>query len=329
MKRARLQLYVLGAIASLGWGVVAHAQSSKSPVIGFLNIGSSGTFSDFLAAFHQGLNSTGYADGRNVAIEYRWAGGNFDLLRSHAKELASRQVTLIVATGGLVVARATKDATQTIPMLFIGGGYPVEEGLVASVNRPGGNTTGINLYASELVPKRLELLSEMIPRATKYAALLNPRTPAARYERPDLEKAGRSKGVPLTIMEASTETQLDEAFQAAAKDKVDALLVTNDGFFNSRRDQIVGLAARYRLPVGYGAREYVAAGGLMSYGPNIAHAYRQIGEYTGRVLKGANPAEMPVQYPTQFDLVLNLKTAKELGLEVPTPLLITATKTFE
>ncbi len=323
------RLFALLVIVIVGWATAAHTQPPKPPVIGFLNIGSSRAFSAFLAAFQQGLNAAGYADGRNVVIDYRWADGNFDLLREQATDLVRRQVTLIVATGGLVVARAAKDATKTIPLLFIGGGYPVEEGLVASVNRPGGNATGVSLYASELIPKRLELLHELVPQASRYAALLNPKTPAARYEAPDLKKAGQSKGVPLTILEASTEAQLDEAFEAASKGGVDALLVSNDGFFTSRRAQIIALAARHKLPVAYGTREYVAAGGLMSYGPNIRDAYRQIGEYTGRVLKGGNPAEMPVQYPTKFDLVLNLKTAKTLGLEVPTPLLITATETIE
>jgi putative tryptophan/tyrosine transport system substrate-binding protein len=209
-------LTLLGSVAG-AWPRAARAQQQAMPVIGFLNIGSSRAFSAFLAAFHQGLNSTGYIEGRNVAIEYRWADGDFVLLREQANDLVRRSVTLIVATGGLVVARAAKDATSTIPLIFIGGGYPVEEGLVTSFNRPGGNATGVNLLSSELISKRLELLHDLVPKAARYAAILNPKTPSAKYERPDLERMRQQVGLPLSILEASTESDLEKVFAVALR----------------------------------------------------------------------------------------------------------------
>ena len=326
--RRREFIFTLGGAAA-AWPFAARAQQSTMPVIGFLNIGSSRAFSAFLAAFHQGLNSAGYIEGRNVAIEYRWADGDFALLREQANDLVRRNVTLIVATGGLVVARVAKDATNTIPLIFIGGGYPVEEGLVTSVNRPGGNASGVNLLASELLPKRLELLVDLLPQASRYAAILNPKTPSAKYERPDLERARQQMGLPLLILEASTESDLKKVFEVAAKEGIEALVVSNDGFFTSRRTQIIQLAAQHKLPTIYGTREFVVAGGLMSYGPNIGDAYRQVGEYVGRVLMGAKPADMPVQQPTRFDLAINLKTARALGLTVPPTLLARADEVIE
>jgi putative ABC transport system substrate-binding protein len=315
MKRHQLLIVfaLLMAEASVG-PTVARAQSPGMPVIGFLNIGSPRAFSTFLSAFHAGLGSTGYVERKNVAIEYRWADGDFNLLREQADDLVRRNVTLIVASGGLVVARAAKNATQTIPILFIGGGYPVDEGLVTSLNRPGGNATGVNLYASELITKRLQLLHELVPATVKFGALLNPKTPSSHFERPDLERAKDETGLSLLILEASTEAELRKAFETAASEKVGALVVSNDGFFTSRRAQIIELANNHKLPVIYGTREYVVGGGLMSYGPSIPDAYRQIGEYTGRVLKGAKPDDLPVRLPTKFDLVINLNAAKALGL---------------
>jgi putative tryptophan/tyrosine transport system substrate-binding protein len=327
MKRREFIRLLGGAAAA--WPLTAWAQQPIMPVIGFLNIGSSRAFSAFLAAFHQGLNSTGYIEGRNVAIEYRWADGDFVLLREQANDLVRRSVTLIVATGGLVVARAAKDATNTIPLIFIGGGYPIEEGLVTSFNRPGGNATGVNLLASELISKRLELLHDLVPQAARYAAILNPKTPSAKYERPDLERVRQQVGLPLSILDASTESDLEKVFEVAAKEGVGALIVSTDGFFTSRRTKIIQLAAHHRLPAIYGTREFVVAGGLMSYGPDIGDAYRKVGEYVGRVLKGAKPADMPVQQPTRFDLAINLRAAKALGIEVPTMLLAQAAEVIE
>jgi putative ABC transport system substrate-binding protein len=306
--------------AAATWPLAARAQPAV-PEIGFLNIGSAPAFAGFLAAFHQGLNATGYVEGKNVAIEYRWANGDFNLLHAQSADLVRRRVALIVATGGLVVARAAKDMTTTIPVLFVGGGYPVEQGLVASLNQPGGNATGFSLYSAELISKRLELSRELVPEGPKFAALLNPQTPSAEFERRDLELAGRAKGLSLSILGAGTEVDLQKAFDFAAADGVRTIVVSNDGFFTSRRGQIVALAASHRLPAIYGTREFVVAGGLMSYGASITEAYRQIGDYTGRVLKGAKPGDLPVQLPTKYELVINLKTAKALGLDIP-PLLL-------
>ena len=327
MRRREFLTLLTGA--AVAWPLSARPQSPGMPVIGFLNIGSSRAFAAFLAAFHKGLNAAGYVEGRNVAIEYRWAEGNYDWLREHAADLVRRKVELIVATGGLVSALAAKNATDTIPVLFVGGIDPVAEGLVASINRPGGNATGVNLNASELTPKRLELLRELVPGTVKFAALLNPKTRAAQFERPDLERAAEKMQLQLSVLEASTEDDLRSAFDAAAAAGVGALVVSNDGFFTSRRAQIIGLAASHKLPVIYGLREYAAAGGLMTYGPSIPDAYRQIGDYAVRILKGAKPGDLPVQQPKTFELVVNLKTAKALGIEVPYPLLITANEVIE
>jgi putative ABC transport system substrate-binding protein len=330
MKRRALVValaLLLGGI--IAWPVPAGAQSPPIPVIGFLNIGSAGVFARFLAAFHQGLNTAGYVEGQNVAVEYRWANGDFKLLREQATDLVRRRVALIVATGGLVSARAAKDATDEIPILYIGGADPVAEGLVTSINRPIGNVTGVNLYVSELIPKRLELLRELVPRAEKFAVIINPRTPSSQIERSELERLTTHAGLPLFVLEASSESELKQAFESAVRAGAGALLISPDGFFTNQRAQIVDLAATHSLPVAYGTREFVAAGGLMSYGPSIPDAYRQIGDYAARILRGAKPTDLPVQQPTRFDLVLNVKTAKALGIDVPYPLLITASEVIE
>jgi putative ABC transport system substrate-binding protein len=293
---------------------VCRAQSSNMPVIGFLNIASLHAFASFVTAFHKGLNAGGYVEGRNLTIEYRWAEGNYQRLREQAADLVGRKVTLIVATGGLAAARAAKDATDTIPILNIFGADPVGEGLVASFNRPGGNVTGVSAYASELIPKRLDLLRELVPKAIKFAVLLNPKVPSARFERLDVERVIAETGVPLLVLEASSESELRKAFDSAAREGVGALVVSPDGFFTSKRAQIVELAAGLKLPVVYGWREYVVAGGLMSYGPSITDAYRQIGDYAAHILKGARPGDLPVQLPTKYEMVVNLNTARALGL---------------
>ena len=325
MMRRREFMTLLGGATA--WPLAARAQQPATPVIGFLRNTPSAPFVHIVTAFRRGLNEVGFVEGQNVAIEQRWADGDFALLREQANDLVRRNVTLIVATGGLVVARVAKDATNTIPLIFIGGGYPVEEGLVTSVNRPGGNASGVNLLASELLPKRLELLVDL--QTSRYAAILNPKTPSAKYERPDLERARQQMGLPLLILEASTESDLKKVFEVAAKEGIEALVVSNDGFFTSRRTQIIQLAAQHKLPAIYGTREFAVAGGLMSYGPNIGDAYRQVGEYVGRVLMGAKPADMPVQQPTRFDLAINLKTARALGLTVPPTLLALADEVIE
>jgi putative ABC transport system substrate-binding protein len=307
----------------------ASAQSPTIPVIGFLNIGSAHTFAGFVAAFHKGLNAGGYVEGRNVAIDYRWADGDFKLLREHAADLVHRNVALIVATGGLVSARAARDATDTIPILYIGGADPVSEGLVTSINRPTGNVTGVNLYVSELIPKRLELLRDLVPGTIKFAVMLNPKTPSAQFERSELERVATQTPLQLSVLEASSVSELRQAFDLATVGGAGALLISPDGFFTSQRAAIVDLAAKHRLPVAYGTREFVVAGGLMSYGPSIPDAYRQIGDYASRILKGAKPGDLPIQLPTTFDLVLNLKTAKALGIDVPYPLLMIANEVID
>jgi putative ABC transport system substrate-binding protein len=329
----RRKVFVLCSLlmsAVVTWPLVGRTQSPPTlPEIGFLNIGSPHAFAAFVTAFQNGLSAGGYVEGRNVAIEYRWAEGNYDRLREGAVDLVRRRVSLIVATGGLAAARVAKDATDTIPILNIFGVNPVGEGLVASFNRPGGNVTGVSAYASELIPKRLELLRELVPGTAKFALILNPKVPSARFERPDVERAAQEAGQQLSILEASNENELRQAFDSAVAARVGALVVSPDGYFTSQRALIVQLAASHKLPVVYSWREYVAAGGLMSYGPNITDAYRQIGEYASRILKGAKPGELPVQQPTKFYLAVNLKTAKALGIEVPYPLLITASEVVE
>jgi putative ABC transport system substrate-binding protein len=275
------------------------------------------------------LNAGGYVEGRNVAIDYRWAQGNYEQLRADAADLVRRRVALIVATGGLAAARAAKNATETIPILFIGGANPVGEGLVASLSRPGGNATGVNLYASDIIPKRLELLRELVPGIAKFVVVINPKVPSAQFERLELEKAVQEPGLQLSILEASDAGELKKAIHSAAAAGAGALLVSPDGFFTSQRAQIVDLVASHKLPAAYGWRQYTEVGGLMSYGPSIPDAYRHIGEYAGRILKGAKPGDLPVQQPTAFELVLNLKTAKALGIEVPYPLLVAASELIE
>jgi putative tryptophan/tyrosine transport system substrate-binding protein len=330
MKRREFLLALTMLIGGIRSGPFAAGERSATmPVIGFLNFGSARVFANFLAAFQQGLNAAGYVEGQNVAIEYRWANGDFRLLREQAADLVNRKVTLIVATGGLVSARAAKDATDTIPIVYIGGADPVAEGLVTSINRPIGNVTGVNLYVSELIPKRLELLRELVPRAEKFAVIINPITPSGQFERLELERVASQTRLPLLVLEASSESELKQAFDSAVRAGAGALLVSPDGFFTSQRAQIVDLAATHSLPVAYGTREFVAAGGLMSYGPSIPDAYRQIGDYAARILRGAKPTDLPVQQPTRFDLVLNVNTAKALGIDVPYPLLITASEVIE
>jgi putative ABC transport system substrate-binding protein len=303
-----------GVFASLP---VCRAQSSSRPVVGFLNIASPRAFASFVAAFHEGLNAGGYVEGRNLMIEYRWAEGNYQRLREQARDLVGRQVALIVATGGLAAARAAKDVTDTIPILNIFGADPVGEGLVASFNRPGGNVTGISAYASELIPKRLELLRELVPKAERFAVLLNPKVPSARFERMDVGRVIAETGMSLLVLEASSQDDLRKAFESAAKEGVGALVVSPDGYFTSQRTLVVELAASHKLPVVYGWREYAVAGGLLSYGPSITDAYRQVGDYASRILKGAKPGDLPVQLPTKYEMVVNLNTVRMLGLTLP------------
>jgi putative ABC transport system substrate-binding protein len=295
-----------------------------APVIGFLNSASPEPFARLVQAFRQGLSEAGYAEGRNVAIEYRWANGQYGRLQELAADLVAQGVSLIAATGGSQTARAAKAVTATIPILFVSGPNPIAEGLVTNFNRPEGNITGTAVYTSELVPKRLELLTELVPRANVVAVLLNPTGFAADAEAEYVQAAARKTGRQAVAVKASTESDLEPAFASAVRQGADALLVGADPFFNSRRAQLIALAARHMLPTAYPWREYADDGGLMSYGSSIAAAYRLIGRYAGRILKGHKPSDLPVQFPTRFELIINLRTARSLGLEVPVGLFVAA-----
>jgi putative ABC transport system substrate-binding protein len=324
-------------IAALGgtaaWPLAARAQQpSTLPVIGFLNSasrGPSGPFRPFLDAFHQGLNEGGYVEGRNVVIEYRWAGGQFARLPELAADLVARRVSLIAATGGAVSARAAKGATSTIPILFIGGQDPVADGIVTSLNQPGGNATGVALRTLELMTKRLELLRELVPHAAAVALLVNPTDVTNELEAKDVEAMMRAIGGNMVLLKASAENDFEPTFASAARQQADALLVSPNPFFTARRAQIVTLAARHGMPAAYPWREYVDAGGLMSYGPSIVGAYRQIGLYAGRILKGEKPSGLPVQMPIKFELIINLKVARALRLTIPRIMLIRADEVIE
>jgi len=317
-------------IVSLGSAIalpcVAAEQQKSVPVIGFLGVGSPGPVAPSVAAFRQGLAETGYVEGQNVAIDYRWAEGRSDRLPGLAADLVGRKVDVIVTQGGTLPASAAKDATSTIPIVFTGGD-PVEQGLVASFARPGGNLTGFTFFLVELVLKRFELLSELVPKARVIALLMNPRTPSSWLG--EVQQAARTKGVQLPILEAATESEIDAAFASLVELHAGALLIGPNPFFNDRREQLVALASRYALATSYEWRESVAAGGLISYGPSLTATYRQVGNYAGRILKGEKPADLPVQQPTTFELVVNLKTAKELGLTVPPSILARADEVME
>ena len=283
-----------------------------------------------MAAFHEGLNETGYVEGKNVAIEYRWAELQYDRLPALASDLVARRVAVIAATGGGVSPLAAKAATTTIPIVFVAGDLdPVESGLVASLNRPGGNITGVTLLLTVLGAKRLQMVRELVPTAAVIGVLVNPSNPGSASEIRDLQQAAQALGIQLEILKASADRDLDAAFATLIERRAAALLVGNDSFFISRRDQLVALAARHALPTMYFVREFAAVGGLMSYGTSNADAYHLVGAYVGRILKGASPAELPVQNPTKFQLVINLKTARALGLDVPPKLLALAEEVIE
>ncbi len=308
--------------------LAAHAQQKAMPVIGFLSSLSPGPSAPFTAAFLEGLSETGYVDGKNVAIEYRWAEENYDRLPALAADLVGDKVDVIVTVGGGVVALAAKNATSTIPIVF-SGGDPVALGLVASFARPGGNLTGFSILTGELSPKRLALLSELVPQAKVIALLVNPNSPIAKRIIGDVQEAARAKGVQLSVLNASTEGEIAAAFAALVQLQAGALVVGNDPFFNNRREHLVALASRHAVPAIYEWREFAVAGGLISYGTSLTSVYRQHGGYTGKILKGAKPADLLVQQPTTFELVVNLKTAAALGLTVPQSLLARADEVIE
>jgi ABC-type uncharacterized transport system substrate-binding protein len=325
MRRRELVLLFVGAL------MAAHplrAQQKAMPVIGFLSSRSPGEAASVVAAFHQGLAGTGYVEGQNLAIEYRWAEGRYDRLPALAADLVGRKVDVIVATGGTPSAVAAKGATSTIPIVFISSD-PVKYGLVASFSRPGGNATGFSVLGDELLPKRLELLSELVPQVRVIALLVNPNNTDTERSLGDMQDAARVKGVQLHILKADSQSGIDAAFTSLVQLHAGALVVGPDPFFDGRREQLVALASRHAVPAIYWLREYAASGGLISYGPSLAAAYRQAGIYAGRILDGANPADLPVQQPTTFELVVNLKTAKALGLSVPPSILARADEVIE
>jgi putative tryptophan/tyrosine transport system substrate-binding protein len=326
--RRRNFITLLGS-AMVAWPLAARAQDSSTPVIGFLSARSPAEAASVLAAFRQGLGQTGYFEGKNVTIEYRWAEGHYDRLPAMAAELVAHQVAVVAATGGEPSGLAAKAATTTIPIVCTLGGDAVETGLVAHLHRPGGNVTGVTIMGLEMGPKRLELAHQLVPNASAFAVLINSKFSPTLAEARQMQAAGHSLGLQITIFDASTESQIDAAFAALGQHKVDALLINTDPFLLGQRVQIVQLAARHKIPTVYFLREFVEAGGLMSYGPNITNGYRQAGIYVGRILKGEKAGELPVVQPTKFDLVINLQTARTLGLEIPTTLLVRADEVIE
>jgi putative ABC transport system substrate-binding protein len=319
---------LLGGAAA--WPLAARAQQSAMPVIGFLGPRSADAMTDRLRGFRRGLKDSGHVEGENVSIEYRWAENQMDRLPALAAELVRRRVALITTSGGPAVVFAAKAATTTIPIVFLVPEDPVKLGLVASLARPGGNLTGINFFLGELTAKRLELLRELVPGAARVAVLVNPAN-ATNTETTlrDVEPAARAMGLQIQVLNASTSREIDAAFATIARERPDALFVGNDAFFNARRVQLVLLAGRHGLPAIYWDREFAEAGGLMTYGSNIVDVYRQVGDYAGRILKGAKPADLPVVQSSKFELVINAQTARMLGLTVPPTLLAAADEVIE
>ena len=326
MKRREF-LTVLGGSAA--WPLVASAQRPALPVIGFLGSSSPEPIAHFVAAFRRGLGESGYVEGRNVVIEYRWADNHYDRLSGMAAELVRQQVAVIVASGGPVPAVTAKAATSTIPIVFTATSDPVQLGLVSSFNRPGGNVTGSAMFTVELEPKRIEMLRELVPKARLIGALVNPDRTDSEIQSRAVSDAARVLGLSALVLRVNREDDLEQAFGTLVQKQAGGLVVGADPFFQNRRVQVVALAARYAVPAIYMTRDFVTVGGLASYGPSITEGYRQAGIYTGRILKGDKPADLPVVQPTKIDLVINLKTAKFLGLEVPTTLLVRADEVIE
>jgi putative ABC transport system substrate-binding protein len=328
--RRREFITALGGVAAspLLWPLAGRAQQPAMPVLGFLHSGAPKPNVNLATAFGNGLVEAGYADGKNVAIEYRWAEGNYDRLPALAADLVGRQVAVIFGAGP-PAANAAKSATTTIPIVFVSGADPVESGLVASLGHPGGNITGVAIFVGQLAAKQFGLLRELVPKAAVVAVLVNPERPLTEAIIRDVRAAAASSGHQIQIVKASNEAGIDKAFAALAELHADALIVGADPFFFGRNDQIVALAARYAVPAIYETREFAANGGLISYGASITDGYRRAGVYAGQILKGAKPADLPVLQPTKFELVINLKTAKSLGLTVSPGLLAIADEVIE
>jgi putative ABC transport system substrate-binding protein len=327
VKRREFITLLGGAAAT--WPLTAQAQQAAMAVIGYLSARSPQDTAHLVEAFRRGLAEAGFVEGQNVLIEYRWAFGQHDRLRGLAADLVRNPLTVLVTTGGEVAALAAKAATSTIPIAFIVGTDPVKLGLAASYNRPGGNATGINILTNSLEPKRLELLRELVPQASAIGALFDPSFLAYEDQFRDVREAARALDLQVHELRASTDAEIDLAYETVAQQRIAAVTVAAGPFFDTRRDRLVALAARHGVPTMYHFREYALAGGLMSYGASITDMYHQIGLYVGRILKGAKPAELPILQPTKFELVLNLKTAKALGLKVPLTMQVAADEVIE
>jgi putative tryptophan/tyrosine transport system substrate-binding protein len=327
MKRRELLTLLGGATAV--WPLAARAQQPSMPVIGFLGTTSAAQWAGLVAGFREGLAQAGYVEGKNVVIEFRWAENKIDRLPALAAELIDAQAAVIIASGGTVAAQAAKAATATVPVVFVIGADPVKWGLVASLNRPGGNVTGVSFLVDAIVAKRLEVLRELIPAGTSIGVLVNPKNPNAESDTNDVQTAAKSFGQEIHVVTARSEQDFDTAFASLVQQRVAGLFVIPDPFLFSQRDRIVGLAAQHALPAIYDRHETVLDGGLISYGPSVTDANKQAGIYAGRILKGTRPADLPVLQPTKFELTINLKTAKTLGITIPAPLLARADEVIE
>jgi putative tryptophan/tyrosine transport system substrate-binding protein len=326
--KRRTFITLLGGAAA-AWPLAARAQQPAMPVIGFLSARSPDDTAHLVAAFRRGLGAGGFVEGQNVTIEYRWALGQYDRLPAMAAELVRRPVAVLATTGGEPAALAAKAATSTIPIVFLIGGDPVRLGLAASYNRPGGNATGMNILTATMEPKRLGLLRDLVPQAATIGVLLNPNFQPAANQLRDLQEAAPAIGLQIQVLNAGTDRELDAVFETIAQQRIPALAVTADPFFDTRREKLVALAARHAVPTIYHFREFAEAGGLMSYGIDSLEAYRQVGVYTGQILKGAKPADLPVLQPSKFEFVINLKAAKALGVKFSDNLLSLADEVIE
>jgi putative tryptophan/tyrosine transport system substrate-binding protein len=313
--------------AAVAWPLAARAQQPAMPVVGYLSVRSNDNY--LTEALRRGLRETGYVEGQNVAFEFRWAMGQYDRMPAMASELARLPLAVLVTAGGEPAALAAKAATDTIPIVFAIGGDPVKAGLVASYNRPGGNATGTSILTPAIEGKRVGLLHELLPQATRIAVLLNPDFPPFQGQERDVREAGRALGIDIHVLRASSDREIEAAFETVAHQRIPAVLTGSDPFFDSRRDQLVALAARQMVPTLYHFREFAAAGGLVSYGVDVSDSHRQMGVYVGRILKGAKPADLPVLQPIKLELVINMKVARALGLQVPDKLLALADEVIE
>ena len=325
----RRREFIAALSSATAWPLIVQAQTLSVPVVGFLSTRSPKDSARVVAAFGAGLGEAGFTIGKGVSVEYRFAEGQLNRLPELASDLASKKVTIIAAVGGASSAIAAKNVTATIPIVFVMGGDPVKLGLASSIARPGGNATGMTIVSALLAPKRLGLLRQLVPTAASLAAMVNPNTPEGQIQSSDMKDAAQALGLKLRVLEARDEKDIDNAFAVLGVEKADALMVGSDPVFDVNRDKIVQLAAHIGIPAIYQFRDFAAAGGLMSYDPDLVDAHRQVGVYAGKILSGAQPSDLPILQPTKFQLVINLKTAKALGLDVPSTLLATADEVIE